>query len=159
MKACTPQEGRGEEISPMKKTAQLCRIVNLCFQIDAGLLIEDVAAVAGEGEVDSCAHAQCGNFRTGHVHGGNDHNHILAQSGDVQVDGGTHQLVNVDLGADATLFQGDVLGTDTQGDRLGFDLILCQPLLLIFGQLYRNAANLNNILLAVLYQLGVEEDI
>ena len=67
-----------------------------------------MAGVAGEGELNIGASSQSSNFGASHVHGGDDQNDVAAHGGDVQVDRGTHQLVNVDLGIDAVLFQRDV---------------------------------------------------
>ena len=40
------------------------------FQVDAGLLVEQVADMTREGEVDGGTVGQSGDFRAGHVHGG-----------------------------------------------------------------------------------------
>ena len=77
-----------------------------------------MADVAGEVVLDTVAVCQSSNLSSRHVHGGNDHDNIAAHGGDVQVDGGTHQLGNVNDAIDAGAFQGDVLGTDTQNDVL-----------------------------------------
>ena len=63
--------------------------------------------MAGEGEVNGVAVCQSSDFCTGHVHGGNDHDNIAAQSVNVQVDSGAHQLGNIDDAFVAGLLQGD----------------------------------------------------
>ena len=82
------------------------------FQIDAGLLGEDVAYLAGEGEVNGGAAGQSSNLCAGHVHGGNNQNHVTTHGGDVQVDGGAHHFGHVNLALDAAGGQLNVLGTD-----------------------------------------------
>ena len=83
-----------------------------------------MAAVSEESEVNGVAMGQSRNFCTDHVHGGNDHNHVAAHGGNVQVDGGAHQLGHVDLAFEASLLQGDVLGMDAQNDILFDNVIL-----------------------------------
>ena len=58
------------------------------FQVDAGLLGEDMAAVAGEVVLNGVAVGQSVDLSSGHVHGGNDHDDVAAHGGDVQVDSG-----------------------------------------------------------------------
>ena len=53
-------------------TRRVQRIWKLSFQVDTGLLGEDMAGVAGEGELHVGTGSQSSNFGTGHVHGGND---------------------------------------------------------------------------------------
>ena len=89
-------------------------IVILGLQIDAGLLVEDVADVTCEGVVDGRA---------------------VGQSVDVQVDGGAHHLGKLDL-AGQFLLQGDMLGTDAQNDILRLDVVLGQLSLLVLGTLF-----------------------
>ena len=109
--------------------------VQLGFQVDAGLLVEDVADMACEVEGNGVAVCQSSDFCAGHVHGGNDHNNMLTQSGNVQVDGGTHHFGNVDLAGDAGLSQLKVLGTDAQNDLLLLNVVSSQLSLLVLGQL------------------------
>ena len=51
---------------------------NLGFQVDAGLLVEDVADVAAEGELHGSTGSQGSNLSAGHVHGGDHQNHIAS---------------------------------------------------------------------------------
>ena len=108
----------------------------LAFQVQAGLLGEDVADMAGEVVLDAIAVCQSSNLSRGHVHGGNDHDNVAAHGGDVQVHGGTHQLGNVDDAVDAGAFQGDMLGTDAQNDVLLSNVVGSQALLLLFAKLW-----------------------
>ena len=68
----------------------------LDFQVDAGHRIENMAHTAGEAKVQCCTVIQCSHFSTGHIHSGNNHNHIPAQSVDMQVDGIAHQRRHYD---------------------------------------------------------------
>ena len=111
---------RGGNNPPMKKRRKSC------LQVDAGLLVEDVADMAGEGELNIGTAGQSSNLSAGHVHGGNDHDNIAAHGGDMQVDGGAHQLGNVDLAGD-TGFQSDMLGPDAQNDILLGNVVLTVP--------------------------------
>ena len=87
----------------------------LSFQVDAGLLVEDMADMACEVEGNGLAMSQSSDFCAGHVHGGNNQNNILTQCGNVQVDGGTHHFGNVDLtgdtGIDAKIDVSEMMGS------------------------------------------------
>ena len=72
------------------------QLLLLSFQVDLGIFAEDMANITAEGEVDLGSGRQSRNFCTGHIHSGNNDNNILACCIDVQVNGGTHQLVNFD---------------------------------------------------------------
>ena len=85
----------------------------LGFQVDAGLLAEDMANTAAKAELNLSAHGQSSDFSAGHVHGGNDDNNVLVVSVDVQVDGGAHHFGHIHSAVD-TGFQGDVLGADAR---------------------------------------------
>ena len=100
-------------------------IWKLSLQVGLGGLAEDVAGVAGEGELHSGASSQSIDLSAGHIHGGDNQNDILAGSIDVQVDGGTHQLVHVDLGSNAivgTFADNLTYLTDVDGDEVDVDL-------------------------------------
>ena len=58
---------------------------NLGFQVDAGLLGEDVADVAGKVELHVGTGVQRGNLGSGHVHGGHNQHHVTTHGGNVQV--------------------------------------------------------------------------
>ena len=73
----------------------------------------------------------------------------------MQVDGGTHQLGDVDSAVEAVSFQSDVLGTDAQNDILLSDLISSQLSLLVVGQNGGLASQLNSVLAINLNQLGI----
>ena len=105
-----------------------------------------MADVACEGEGNGVAVCQCSDFSAGHVHGGNNHDNVTAQSVDVQVDGGTHHFGNVDLAVDAGLSQLNVLGTDAQNDILCLNVVGSQLSLLLFAQLDSQIADLSKIL-------------
>ena len=127
------------------------------FQVDAGLLVEDVAHVTSEVELHGGAGGEGGDFRTGHVHGGDHQNHVTAHSGDMQVHGGAHHFGHVDLGVDAVLGKLNVLRTDAQDDILLSNIVGGELGLLLGGQLHGQAVQLNSVLAVLLNQLGVEQ--
>ena len=68
--------------------------------------------MACEVKGNGLAVSQSSDFSAGHVHSGNDHDHIAAQSIDMQVDGRTHHFGSVDLTGDTGGAQFNVLRTD-----------------------------------------------
>ena len=131
----------------------------LGFQVDAGLLGEDVADVAGEVELHVGAGVQSGNLGGGHVHGGDNQHHVTAHGGDVQVHGGAHHFGDVHGSGDAFLAQLDVLGTNAQNHLLRSHIVLGQGSLLGLGQLHGEAFQLHSVLAVLLHQLGVLEQV
>ena len=66
-------------------SSRLLYCMDLSFQVDAGLLGEDVAAVAGEVILDSIAMGQSIDLGNRHVHGGNNHDNVAAHGSDMQM--------------------------------------------------------------------------
>ena len=91
------------------------------------------------------------------VDGRDDDNDVLALGRQVQVHARAHHFADVNLGLDAILADVGVLGTDTEGDRLALHVVLQQARFLVGGELDLIAAELDEELVALAGQLGVEE--
>lgn len=84
-------------------------------QVLVGVLAEHMDNVAAEGDPDLGTVGEAVLLIGAEIDGGQDHDGILAVDVDVHVDGGTHQLGDVNGSVDGSLAafaQGDVVGTD-----------------------------------------------